>query len=276
MDESQDQERDNLDALKAVADQILEIALNCHFGALAVSSPKAQTKEQELLEWIEYEKWLKRQLGEYNQATTPMDLPANVYEDENNNENDPDQPAKNEEQKIKEREDRLELLIDQLKEELFQTSSVNSIQSKLLERIENMQVFSSIIFAQPTDSPDKLRLQNAVGYRDELVSEFLKEHDQLKKRKDHLENLRKENRVLKQRIRELQEQIDAMNKEKKKVDPAQQTSIVHKKKEELKNMESRNAILRNVIQNLVLESGVNWAEDEQLRDLMLKLENVYI
>jgi len=78
-----------LNLLKEVADEILQIALNCHFGALTVSNPnKIQTKEQELLEWVEYEKWLKRQLEEYDQASLQMGLPTDIYENENENENE--------------------------------------------------------------------------------------------------------------------------------------------------------------------------------------------
>ena len=33
-----------------------------------------------------------------------------------------------------------------------------------------------------------------------------------------------------------------------------------------------NAILRNVLLNLIIESGVNWSQDSVLSDLMLSLE----
>ena len=85
-------------------------------------------------------------------------------------------------------------------------------------------------------------------FRDRLVSEFLKEYEEHKTQKSRLDQLKNTNRALKQDIRESKARLDQISKEKKKADPAQQSAILLRKKEELKNMEARNTILRNVIQ----------------------------
>lgn len=61
-----------------------------------------------------------------------------------------------------------------------------------------------------------------------MVSEFLKEYEDFKTLKGRLDLLQKENRGLKQDIRETKAKLDQASKEKKKVDPAQQTAIMAK------------------------------------------------
>ena len=101
------------------------------------------------------------------------------------------------------------------------------------------------------------RLHEGLLFRDRLVSEFLKEHEEHKVLKARLDKLKNTNRALKQEIRETKAKLDLISKEKKKADPAQQSAILLRKKEELKNMEARNTILRNVIQ--VRSGSGSWA-----------------
>jgi len=71
-------------------------------------------------------------------------------------------------------------------------------------------------------------MHEALLFRDRLVSEFLKEFEDYKTLKSRLDLLQKENRTLKQDIRDTKAKLDQVSKEKKKVDPAQQSAMLSK------------------------------------------------
>jgi len=92
-----------------------------------------------LLEWLEYESWLKRQLSEYEHAIGTTDsLPAH-------------DASKLSLEEITEREFEVKKNIDALKDELFNLATKNSVLEKLLEGIEANESYLKIIFAQQND-----------------------------------------------------------------------------------------------------------------------------
>lgn len=96
---------------------------------------------QELLEWLEYEEWLKRQIGEFDRRLSERDG-LGVHD-----------ASTLSQAEISSSELEVKSSIDELKDELFSLSTSNAVLEKILERFELNDSYQKIIFAQPEDSP---------------------------------------------------------------------------------------------------------------------------
>ena len=158
---------------------------------------------------------------------------------------------------------------------------------------ETGRVIMASLFSEGDKTSHENCLNRMINQRDLLVSEFLKSHQELLSVQYELTELKqaviglfcifycktiiicdtkililifhlvrhKENRILMKKINELTF--------KPRYENLENNEIILQLKRNLMNVRAKREIVRNVLQGLILESGVDWADDEHLLKLML-------
>ncbi|PKC07590.1 hypothetical protein RhiirA5_479526 [Rhizophagus irregularis] len=128
------------------------------------------------------------------------------------------------------------------------------------------------LFSEGNKTSYESCLNEMINHRDILVSGFLKSHQELLGIQYELTNLKKavivrhiENRILMRQINEITSKPMTKYYESSGNNQAEILQL----KINLTNARSKREIVRNVLQGLILESGVEWANDEHLLKLML-------
>ncbi|KAG0251343.1 hypothetical protein DFQ27_008825 [Actinomortierella ambigua] len=172
----------------------------------------------------------------------------------------------------------LEAAIDNLKTELAVAASVEAVRTKVLDSAHAYQVVLRSLFSRNEKDVDKKELAKTVYERDELVSQYLLIHRDLQKTRLELASAQKdvldcqgENRALVQR---LSEETAALKEAAESQQSSSHRKMAHRTEEELKSVTVKYNIASNVLQGLILESGVDWASDPHLLDVMLKLDGL--
>ncbi|KAG0244451.1 hypothetical protein BGW41_007743 [Actinomortierella wolfii] len=80
-----------------------------------------------------------------------------------------------------------------------------------------------------------------------------------------------ENRRL---VQKLSEETAALKEASESQQSSSYRKMAHRTEEELKSVTIKYNIASNVLQGLILESGVDWASDPHLLDVMLKLDGL--
>ncbi|CAG8438200.1 8888_t:CDS:2 [Diversispora eburnea] len=151
------------------------------------------------------------------------------------------------------------------KKELSNLKATNLVKDKAIESIEIGRVIINSLYPKELE----LSLQNSqfnelLNTRDSFVSEFLKSHQELLKVQAEMTKLQQAIIVRQHDNRELM----------KKIKNIKQSSIdFNSMQSDLSNTMAKIEIVKNVLQGLILESGINWVEDEHLLKLMLKIGN---
>ncbi|RHZ89693.1 hypothetical protein Glove_12g39 [Diversispora epigaea] len=149
------------------------------------------------------------------------------------------------------------------KKELLNLKAINIVKDKAIESIEIGRVIINSLYPKESE----LSLQNSqfnelLNTRDSFVSEFLKSHQELLKVQAEMTKLQQAVIVRQHDNRELTKKIKKIN----------QSSIgLNSMQSDVSNTKAKIAIVKNVLQGLILESGINWVEDEYLLKLMLKI-----
>ncbi|NXE61118.1 CENPH protein, partial [Calcarius ornatus] len=110
-----------------------------------------------------------------------------------------------------------------------------------------------------------------------LLSQTIMDYEQrVHQKEQQLINIKRERLSLKKYGGEKLQQIHTMKRQKEKQAHVNGTE----RKKMLKKLEKERqmtAIIQNVFQNIIIGSGVNWAEDQSLTAIVLQLEkNVHI
>ncbi|CAG8442783.1 4048_t:CDS:2 [Funneliformis mosseae] len=170
----------------------------------------------------------------------------------------------------------LEVRIKEKKKTLASLNSKNQVKDKAVENTETGQVILTSLFSEGNKtSSHETCLNEMINKRDLLVSEFLKSHQELLKVQYELTNLKKaviarhrENRTLMMQINEfISKPIEKYyeNSGNNQAVTLQLKSLSN----DLANARAKREIVRNILQGLILESGVDWANDEHLLNLIL-------
>ncbi|KAL1914638.1 uncharacterized protein VTP21DRAFT_8049 [Calcarisporiella thermophila] len=129
---------------------------------------------------------------------------------------------------------------------------------------------------QRNQSINNTDIVTAIEQRDKLVSDFLKMHEKVKHIQQELAEIESRIKDQHQRNRSLMADITTISSElsvthrQEQADPKFARAL-KRAEEELEREKSRQEILRNVLQGLLLESGVQWVDDEHWLKVMLML-----
>ncbi|KAG0294865.1 hypothetical protein BGZ96_000276 [Linnemannia gamsii] len=195
------------------------------------------TLEAQVLQLADHEAWLDAQIRELelaldNDTTTSMEE---------------DQTAEEARSAMKQR-------IDTLKQDLAVAAALETIRTKVVSRI----------------------LADAIKRRDEAVSEYLHIHKDLQMARHDLAaaqvqvlDLQDENRRLAQ---VLAQETVTIKESASSQDATSNRRMAQRIEEELKTITIKYNVVSNVLQGLLLESGVDWSNDAHYLDVMLKLK----
>ncbi|CAG8638327.1 6679_t:CDS:2, partial [Acaulospora morrowiae] len=165
-----------------------------------------------------------------------------------------------------ENEFRLKEEIKKKEKELALLRTKNMLKDKAIGSVEIGRAILSSLY--PPNSGSHIScLTKLVNERDSLVSEFLTSHQELLKARTELAKLQQsvimchnDNRELMRRIKNVRSQSSVST-----------SADLNRLQRDLSEAEAKLEVTKNVLQGLILESGVNWVADEHLLKLMLNI-----
>ncbi|GJJ76533.1 hypothetical protein EMPS_08892 [Entomortierella parvispora] len=234
------------------------MATGTEAGADAGNAALLLTLEEEVLQLADHEVWLDAQirdmefaLGQESDYTPPDNEPAEVTRSH------------------------LEQSIDILKQELSAAVTMDSVRTKVIESAQGYQLVLKSLFKSGEDAQSPLA--RAIEGRDKAVTEYLHVHRDLQKTRRELSAVQMqvldsqdENRKLAQ---SLAEEAEAMKEALASQDTSSNRRMMQRTEEELKTVRMKHSVVSNVLQGLLLESDIDWANDPHYLDVMLKLKS---
>lgn len=157
----------------------------------------------------------------------------------------------------------------ELQQELFRLTSFKSAQSLALQRLQMGGSLQEVLFEDdvPIDQAERQRIKSLVDQQRKLSTEILA-HQR------HCEELRREQEIVQEERRDVTQQSRVLMKQLKELQENENKAHKdsHKKlREDIERAEGHLSIARNVLQGLIVGSGVHWAEDPKLQELLLSL-----
>ncbi|XP_067666333.1 centromere protein H-like [Haliotis asinina] len=170
--------------------------------------------------------------------------------------------------------------ISKLQEEFLSESSKLALRELTLKRLQLGTALSKELFG-PTD-PDtdgtkeddtvKKELEDMVIQQSKLVSQIMKEEAELEALRTELKTLREKNFAMKAQNRRSMNQIrQRQNLLEEKANDFRKHKEGQSKKEQLEGEMTKIVIQRHTLQGLILGSGINWAADPAMEELLLSL-----
>ncbi|CAG8749205.1 29684_t:CDS:2 [Gigaspora margarita] len=246
----------SLKFITEAANLLLKTTLNANVGFTEISINKEKFiftyKEEELLKLVERLELLKKQQREQEYALQKQQqISSSIFAEPTD------------EVELKKR-------IDEKKQILLDLKAKNLVKDKAVECIETGRVISTTIFPEGSQlSPQALCLKDMIKERDRLVIEILNSHQELLKAQTELMELEQD--VISSDNRQLMKQIIDMRTSNSDDSDSQDAKMVQRTKKELVSARAKREVIRNVLQGLILESGIDWTEDEQLLNLLLMI-----
>ncbi|KAG0202256.1 hypothetical protein BGX28_005170 [Mortierella sp. GBA30] len=251
-------------------------------AAEPVDTALIPTLEDQILQLADHEAWLDAQIRELEFA----------------NENDTT-AIPEESRSTLERRQELEQRIDFLKQELATAVALETVRNTVVDSVTEIvsldyrvdyqldyQVLSQSlnllhsahayqVVLKSLFKSDHDQDENAIEERDEAVSEYLHIHRELKQARQDLSavqvqvlDCQDDNRKLAQ---SLAQETEAMKEAMALQDSKSSRRMAQRMEEELKSIIIKHSVVSNVLQGLLLESGIDWANDSHYLDVMLKL-----
>ncbi|KAG0313468.1 hypothetical protein BGZ97_010151 [Linnemannia gamsii] len=216
------------------------------------------TLEAQVLQLADHEAWLDAQIREL-EFTLDNDTSTSMEED----------------QTAEEARSAIEQRIDTLKQELAVAAALETIRTKVINSAHSYHVVLRSLFKADYDQDEKI-MADAIRRRDEAVSEYLHIHKDLQIARHDLAavqvevlDLQDENRKLAQA---LAQETAAIKEGASSQDATSNRRMTQRIEEELKTITIKYNVVSNVLQGLLLESGVDWSNDAHYLDVMLKLK----
>jgi len=240
--------------LQATCNALLDIALHTVVGATEMPASAIKQREKnitELLQWRKHELRLRADVLDYKAAVS-RSLQVDSEEPNTDEEN-----AKLEEKLTKS--------IAKLQDELFERTSKHQRDELLIRRIiQSFLLTNTLVSKQQT--PDIKFIKEAVKSRDQKVLQIVKYVQQLK-------SMREQVLATKQKSSAIQAENAQLYYSLQERSGTNGTEVSSEELPELQNqlekITKRTNILRFVLKSLILESGVNWARHQQLRNFIL-------
>ncbi|CAO3564644.1 unnamed protein product [Mortierella alpina] len=227
------------------------------------------TLEDQILQLADHEAWLDAQIRELEFAAEwqhpslfidSLSIDATAVQEDGRS--------------ATEKRQELEQRIDFLKQELTTAVSMETVRNKVVDSAHAYQVVLKSLFKGDHDQDEK-SLASAIEERDEAVSKYLHIHRDLQKARRDLSavqvqvlDCQDDNRAIAQ---SLALETAAMKEAMASQDSKSSRRMAHRVEEELKNVVIKHSVVSNVLQGLLLESGIDWANDPHYLEVMLKL-----
>ncbi|KAF9287443.1 hypothetical protein BGZ88_008601 [Linnemannia elongata] len=230
----------------------------------ATTTPDASligTLETQVLQLADHEAWLDAQIRE-------LEFALNHDKAESMN-TDEEEDLSGGEAKFA-----LEKRIDNLKQELATAATVETVRDRIILSAHSIPVVLRGIFRANQDEEAKV-MSDAIDKRDAAVEEYLGIHKDLQiarqdlvKAQEAVIDLQDENRRLAQA---LAHETAAIKEGATSQEAVSNRRMAQRFEEELKTITIKHNVVSNVLQGLLLESGVDWSNDPHYLDVMLKL-----
>lgn len=162
----------------------------------------------------------------------------------------------------------LQQLCDSLQAELLVKTSVHDSRQNLLQ---SERINQAAMSALKSDDSSSAKVQSLFTEMTRLAEEVGKQHKENVELQAELDKYKRENRELQNKSRELYSHIEKKKKEKEEEiavltnDPSGKSITA-----QLKSKLDVHKVQSNVLQKLILGSGVNWAQDEKLQSIVLE------
>lgn len=172
-------------------------------------------------------------------------------------------------------QDQLNERILKLQQELLGESTNHSLKELALKRLQLSDTLLQTLFpaasASQAATEHKDRFRDLTSRQSELVSEVIGHHQVCQRVQGELDSVRKECLEIKKRNREVMTELLQKTEEKRREASHHDNEKHQQVQGEINRILSHIQIGRNILQGLIVGSGVNWAADDDLRELMLNL-----
>ncbi|KAJ1969557.1 hypothetical protein H4R35_006107 [Dimargaris xerosporica] len=173
----------------------------------------------------------------------------------------------------------LQQTVDNLKKELAYQVARHQLQTTIQTNLTLAETVTQIATVPPNDRRhDERTVAKAVICRDELSAQLAQANFELGKLKDELYQVEAEIRQRHQQNQTIMAEVQALRQDQLPLHALANNRRDSKQLQQLDaeqtQLTSRLYILQNVLQGLILESGVNWAQDKQLRETMRRLSEM--
>ncbi|KAJ1984759.1 hypothetical protein H4R34_000447 [Dimargaris verticillata] len=170
----------------------------------------------------------------------------------------------------------LQQTIDSLKKELAYQVARHQLQTTIQSNLTLAETVTQVATVPPNDRRhDERTVAKAIIRRDELSIQLAQANHALSKLNDELYQVEAEIRQRHQQNQVIMTQVQALRQDQSTAHPLANDRRTSKQLRQLDTeqtqLTSRLHILQNVLQGLILESGLNWAQDKQLREMMRRL-----
>lgn len=162
----------------------------------------------------------------------------------------------------------------ELQEKLTKLTTDRNVLRSLLESVQLGGRMIEVMFQQRDETNSKLQtsVTELVERTMSSVSDILRIHKENWTLQSSLVNLKEECLVLRQEIRELMHKLKQSQDKKETQMSTQNKGLEFKRAQtECHSLTGNIEIAQNVLQGLIFGSGLNWAEDKKLCDLVLSL-----
>ncbi|XP_061172240.1 zinc transporter ZIP3-like isoform X2 [Saccostrea echinata] len=163
-------------------------------------------------------------------------------------------------------------------DDLFEQTMYRERINLFNKRLERSELIVAELFQHPEKgkgdaphkTPEKEYLENLMERQCCLVSDIMRTLKECRKYQEELDEVKKENRDIQVENRQLLKELKEKQESRKKMHDQETQSLC----EELDQQLQMISITRCILQGLVVGSGVHWAENQQLQELVLKLGEV--
>lgn len=152
----------------------------------------------------------------------------------------------------------LEFLLEIIKPKVEETTLMISAITRSVHRVEGV-------------SSKEKSIKDLIRRRDQLILDVLQKEKEANRWNKDTQRLRKENSELLKEIKLLvNNQVKREARKSQSKEHCKENEELDKLEQDLKNIINKNMDLGDSIQSLIVRSGVNWGEDEGLRDIVLR------
>ncbi|XP_071794564.1 centromere protein H-like [Asterias amurensis] len=217
----------------------------------SVVSQPAGKPDEKLQQYIGYKEWLDTVKRDYESALEARRI-SNTSEDQD---------------QLKERTLRLQ-------QQLLQESTNHSLKELAVKRLQLSDTLLQTLFPASSNQASleqRDKFNDSTSKQIELVTEVIGHQKVCQRVQEELDAVRKECLEHKKKNREVMMELLQINEQKEKQASNYDDDKQQQAEEEINRILSHITIGRNILQGLVVGSGVNWAEDKDLKEVMLGL-----
>jgi hypothetical protein len=241
-------------SLNATCVGLLDTALNTLVGATEITLSPARVHDKnvkEMLQWRGHELRMHAEIADYKSA-----LKRSVRSSTEDLVGGNSIPS----------DEQLSRSIAKLQDELYEYSSKHQRDELLVRRIIQAPMVSNA-FNLKNQTEDNKYIRDTTKFRDEKVLQMMKKLQQLRALRSQTEDIKRRGLDVHAQNCNLH---TTLQKKRSSTDPHSCKSSAPDLHDELDIAYTRASILRHVLRAIILESGVNWARRQELRDFMLQ------